>query len=159
MYGWMDGLMDVTVLLGSIHPLSICVHLPLSIHPFTGIAILKREFGQTIDLILQPRQGEDPKCKDVCMYGWMDGCMEDEWIYLCILFIYVLFMSHGKILITHPSIYPSIHPSIHSSIQARDYWADTKDAKGTLALLPRAGMSIEFAVLKTLDKLGPQVGR
>ena len=41
-------------------------------------------------------------------------------------------------------------------MQAREYWAETKDARGALALMPRH-MTIEVAALRVLDKQGPQV--
>lgn len=108
------------------------------IHP--GVAILKRDWAGAVELVLRPRAGEDARCQDVRVVDGVKGCE----YFPCKL--QGIAYEHNKTL-----------KQLHNKIKARDYWAETKDAKGALALMPRH-MSIEQAVLRVLDKQGPQVG-
>lgn len=57
---------------------------------------------------------------------------------------------------TPPSQTNDTHTSQQNKKKAREYYAETRDAKGALGLMPRY-MTIEVAALRALDKHGSQV--
>ena len=78
---------------------------------------------------------------------------------------HIIFIHHGLTTPTTktphsppppPPLPTKTHKNNEMMDQARDYWAETKDAKGALALMPRF-MTIETAALRALDAQGPQV--